>query len=237
MTKPSTNPKQRQRDNDEFKESPSCIRNGKDLIEKAVDALDSDRCRTAIIQPQRQFFYLDCQSRAWRDISWHVVLCKLQPGNSDRWLSKSTVDHLGRVDFSACGPPAPVSTGRFIISPRLVRIWADTSALEQEGKQGDPKLCHCLVVRGASASAVQKFTIYSTVTGALNSAFHALANGFEVAFAASFLAEENETFTKASVESCTTVLGLNEVKAAKDVENVGKKHFQHGFVRRAGIIY
>ena len=235
MTNQDMTPK-RQHGNDPPKENPTSVRNGKELIKAAVDALANDRCRTAIIQPQRRFFYLDCQSRAWNDISWHVVLCQLKPGNSDRWLSKSMADSENSVNFNYSGAPAQVSTGRFITSPRLVKVWADTRALEQEGRREDPKLCHYLVMRGASASAVQMFTMHATVTGALNSAFHALANGFEVVFAASILACEIGIFDKASLETCTDATRLKEVKASKDAENAleDSKVFH---VKRVGIIY
>ena len=99
-----------------------------------------------------------------------------------------------------------------------------------------PKLCHYLVVRGASASAVQKFTIYCTITGALNSAFHALANGFEVAFAASLLADEGGNFDKATLERCKNVSDLSEVKTAKDAENAASRG-PAWHVKRVGIIY
>ena len=236
MTNPSMTSKQHQHGSNIPKESPTSVRNGKGLITAAVDALKNDRCRTAFIQPQRQFFYLDCRGRAWADIGWHVALCKLNRGNSDRWLSKSMTDQDGRVDFSVSRPPAEVSTGRFIVSPDLVKLWADTHALEQNGIREDPKLCHCLVMQGASDSAVQKFAIHATVTGALNSAFHALANGFEVVFAASFLADEIGIFAEASLEPCTNVFGLIQVKVSKDAEHAERKG-PYCQVKRVGIIY
>ena len=48
------------------------------------------------------------------------------------------------------GPPAQVSTGRFITSPKACEKFGLTHrALEQEGRREDPKLCHYLVMRGS----------------------------------------------------------------------------------------
>ena len=215
MTNPSTNPKQRQYDNTTSKENPTSVRNGKGLLQAALDAVQYDRCRTAIIQPQHQFFYLDCQPRVSNDVSRYDILWDQQGHKPDRWLAKNT---HGLLCFA--GPPSSVSTGRFTFSPALLRIWAEIHKLEQSEHIEHPKLVHYLVVQGDSANRVQKFSTHWTVIGALNSAFYALANGFEVTFAASFLADQIDSIETAALEICMTVDDLKAIQARTVMEAV-----------------
>ena len=169
----------------ETQESPTNIRNGKELVEKTIDAIENNRCRTAMIQPQRQAFLLDCRQRSSQDLSRHLSVFNLGIGNTGRWLSRSMVDHGQPIYHQPHLPPQPQSTAWFSVGPTVARLYQDMLAEEAEAScpGTDGKIAHLLLFEGASGRAIQKYCIVYTMGEATAIAFHHLANGYSLVFA------------------------------------------------------
>jgi hypothetical protein len=212
-SQPRTNNQQGQHSADKLRENVTNVRKGKDLIAAAVDALDKDRCRTAVIQPQGQKFFLDCRIRSTHELLSDISGFGINPGNFGRWLARSMERH-GNYTFQPHLPPQSMNTAHFLLSPANARLLADELHGElNTDRANSGTVIHLLLIEGASAKAIQKFCFAYSASEAASTAFHALANGYSVSIAGAILVEDLNRLHErhAGIERVSTLEKLREL--------------------------
>ena len=202
------------------KESPTNVRNGKELIKAANDAFDNNRCRTAVIQPQGRAFYMGCRMRSFYDFRTHLAMTGRGTGNAARWLGRSLVDNIDRFAFQSSAAPQPLSTARFHLGPAVAKLLKELLISEagEIDTSNDGKVIYLLLFEGLSGRSIQMFCTAYSAGEAASVAFYQLANGYSMVFAGITLKESyrdrygfghNMTY-----HTCSTIQELETV--AKD---------------------
>lgn len=198
-------------------ESPTNVRNGKDLVEKAIEAFQNDRCRTALIQPQKQAFHLDCRERSFYDFRPHLAMLGHGTGDSGRWLYRDLVDGLGRSSYSASSVPPTQSTARCHLGPAVARTLEALLSSETESPLSSDKgkFKHLMVFEGAAGKAIQKYCIVHSAGQTAAVAFYNLANGYSMVFAGIVLRESYD-----DVRGFREAMTYHHCKTVEDLEAI-----------------
>ena len=178
------------------RENPTNVRNGKELIEAAIEALENDRCRTAMIQPQRQPFFMDCRTRSFRDIQSQLDILISDHRLRGTWLSRGPQTNRGfplqYSTFVPSPPPSPQASSRFSITPDAARILnrtlgkksGDVSRETERLEKGpEDQLVYIMLFEGVEGLGRRKFLYAYSPGEAASVAFHHLSNGYSVILA------------------------------------------------------
>ena len=215
------------------RESPTNIRNGKDLVDAAIHAFENDRCKTALIQPQGQAFYLDCRDRSFYDFRPHLLILGRDLDDAGRWSVRSKDPRTPYMDSTA--PPPPQATARCHIGPHVAKTMQELLISEGKGllRDNDGMHAHLMVFEGASGRANQTHCVAHTAGEAASIAFHHIANGFSLVFAGIMDRVLYEDYVKMrnvkAWECCKTIQDLEAV--ATRFSNAS------AFKKTVGIVY
>ena len=175
-------------------ESPTNIRNGKDLVYRAIDANEHDRCRTAMIQPQRHMFFMDCRQRGHSEFREHLPFIYYGKASAGRRVEKDYRTSVPKMESRS--QPDPESTARLTIGPRIAKVLR--TSLQQEAATDWPDgrldeiLKYFIIIEGASGAAVRKLCIAHSAGEAASVMFHHRAKGFSVEFVGAVLSDYNK---------------------------------------------